>query len=39
MRIPEPGFRIYENIIDKDQCDAVVEALKNSDVIKSRAVG
>lgn len=37
MRIPGPGFRIYRDIIDEYQCDTLVEALSNSDVIKSRA--
>lgn len=37
MRIPEPGFRIYKNIIDEDQCDFLAEILKKSESNKSRA--
>jgi ectoine hydroxylase-related dioxygenase (phytanoyl-CoA dioxygenase family) len=37
MGIPEPGFRIYKNVIDEDQCDSLIETLEYSESHKSRA--
>jgi ectoine hydroxylase-related dioxygenase (phytanoyl-CoA dioxygenase family) len=36
-RVAAPGFRIYEDVIDEKECDALIEALQNSDILKSRA--